>query len=298
LINRPLEENMLNKKIAFIGSGAMGEAIISGLIRKKLARPENMRTSDTRPERVQELQERYGTLPFIDNREAVRGTDVTVLSVKPQRLTEVLKGLKGTIPENALVLSIVAGAKITKVSHGLGHKAVVRSMPNTPAQIGQGITVWMPSPAVTEAQKEIASNILGALGAHVSVDDENYLDMATALSGTGPAYVFLFMEALIDAGVHMGFSRRVSEQLVVETLKGSVGYFESLNKKNEVHVAALRNQVTSPGGTTAHALYYLEKAGFRTAISRAVWAAYERSAELGREQAVHIPDVSAEIARD
>jgi pyrroline-5-carboxylate reductase len=281
---------MLNTTIAFIGSGAMGEAMISGLLRQGLSKPGNLRAADSRPERVNELSQKYGIQPFTDNRAAVHAADVVVLSVKPQRLTEVLKGLKGAIAENALVLSIVAGAKISKISHGLGHKAVARSMPNTPAQIGQGITVWIPSPAVDEAQRGKASAILGALGAHIAVDDENYLDMATALSGTGPAYIFLFMEALIDAGVHMGFSRRISEQLVVETLKGSVAYFEALNTSGEVHVAALRNQVTSPGGTTAQALYYLEKAGFRTAISRAVWAAYERSLELGREQAVHNPE--------
>lgn len=285
---------MLNKKIAFIGSGVMAEAMISGLIRQGLSRPENMFTADTSLERVNFLHEKYATRPFTDNREAAHKADVVVLSVKPQRLTEVLKGLKGAISEQALVLSIVAGAKISKISHGLGHKAIVRSMPNTPAQIGQGITVWMPAPAVDEDQKKIASNILGALGAHVAVDDEHYLDMATALSGSGPAYIFLFMEAMIDAGVHMGFSRRISEQLVVETIKGSVGYFEAMNQKNDVHVASLRNQVTSPGGTTAQAMYYLEKAGFRTAVSRAIWAAYERSVELGREQVVHNPEGHSE----
>jgi pyrroline-5-carboxylate reductase len=148
----------------------------------------------------------------------------------------------------------------------------------------------MPSPAVSEAQKETARAILGALGEEVMVDDESYLDMATALSGTGPAYVFLFMEAMIDAGVHLGFSRRVSEQLVLQTIKGSVGYYEAINQKNGAHVAALRNQVTSPGGTTAEAMYFLEKAGFRTAISRAIWAAYQRSRELGQEKPVHIPE--------
>jgi pyrroline-5-carboxylate reductase len=281
---------MLNKKIAFIGSGAMGEAMISGLIRQGLARPEDLRTADVHLKRLEDLRERYGTQPFTDNRSAAAEADVVVLSVKPQRLTEVLKGLKGAVAPHALVLSIVAGAKITKISHGLGHEAIVRSMPNTPAQIGQGITVWMPSLAVSDEQKETARAIIGALGDQVEVDDENYLDMATALSGTGPAYVFLFMEALIDAGVHMGFSRQVSEQLVVETLKGSVAYFEARNEKDQVHVATLRNQVTSPGGTTAQALYYLEKAGFRTAVSRAIWAAYERSQELGKEKPVHIPE--------
>jgi len=281
---------MLNKKVAFIGSGAMGEAMISGLLRQGLATPEDLLTADASAKRVEELSQRYDTQPFTDNRQAVTPADVVVLSVKPQRLTEVLRGLKGAVRPEALIISIVAGAKIAKISHGLGHEAIVRSMPNTPAQIGQGITVWMPSPAVSEAQKATTRAVIGALGAQVEVDDENYLDMATALSGTGPAYVFLFMEAMIDAGVHMGFSRQVSEQLVVETLKGSVAYLEARNQKDEVHVAALRNQVTSPGGTTAQAMYYLEKAGFRTAISRAIWAAYERSLELGKEKTAHIPD--------
>ena len=281
---------MLNKKIAFIGSGAMAEAMISGLLRQGLARPENMMASDTRPERVEELRQKYNLQPFTDNHQAVAHADVVVLSVKPQRLTEVLNNLKNAVPAEAVVLSIVAGAKIQKISKGLKHNSVVRSMPNTPAQISQGITVWMASPSVSESQKETARTILGALGAEVNVDDESYLDMATALSGTGPAYVFMFMEAMIDAGVHMGFSRRISEQLVVQTLKGSVAYYETINEKTDVHVAALRNQVTSPGGTTAQALYYLEKAGFRTAISRAIWAAYERSLELGKEQPVHIPE--------
>lgn len=282
---------MLDKKIAFVGSGAMGEAMIAGLLRQGLSRPENLLIADPRAERVQELHEKYGAQPFTDNNSAVAHADVVVLSVKPQRLTEVLKGLKSAVPAQSLVLSIVAGATVSKIAKGLAHPAVVRSMPNTPAQISQGITVWFPAPAVSDAQKEMAKNILGALGEQVAVDDEGYLDMATALSGSGPAYIFLFMEAMIDAGVHMGFSRRVSEQLVVETIKGSVAYYETANKKGEAHVAALRNQVTSPGGTTAQAMYYLEKAGFRSAISRAIWAAYQRSLELGKETPAHVPDI-------
>jgi pyrroline-5-carboxylate reductase len=281
---------MLEKKIAFIGSGAMAEAMISSLLRQNLARPENLYASDTHHERVQELHAKYGVQPFTDNNQAAEHADVVVLSVKPQRLTGVLGNLKGAIPPGAVVLSIVAGAPIGKISKGLAHAAVVRSMPNTPAQIGEGITVWIASPSVSQAQKETARTILGAFGEEINVDDENYLDMATALSGTGPAYVFIFMEAMIDAGVHMGFSRRVSEQLVVQTLRGSVDYYQAINEKSSVHVAALKNQVTSPGGTTAEALYYLEKAGFRTAISRAIWAAYQRSLELGREKPVHFPE--------
>jgi pyrroline-5-carboxylate reductase len=276
---------MLNKTIAFIGPGAMAEAMIAGLIRQKLAEPEHLLASGPRQERVMQLKDKYGTLPFTDNSGAAAEADVVVFSVKPQRLTSVMKGLKG-IRSDALVLSIIAGASIRKLSGGLKHNAVVRSMPNTPAQIGEGITVWTASPAVTTEQKETARAILSALGDEVFVEDEFYLDMATALSGTGPAYVFMFMEALIDAGVHMGFPRRIAEQLVVQTLRGSTSFYMQASR----HPATLRNQVTSPGGTSAEALYYLEKAGFRTAISRAVWAAYQRSLELGKEQPIHIPD--------
>jgi len=277
---------MLNKTIAFIGPGAMAEAMFGGLIRQKLSQPEHLLVSGPRAERGEQLKEKYGVVPFIDNAAAASQADVVVLSVKPQRLTTVMKNLKGAIRKDALVLSIIAGATLGKISKGLGHPIIVRSMPNTPAQIGEGITVWTISAAVSDEQKETARAILGALGQEVFVEDEHYLDMATALSGTGPAYVFMFMEAMIDAGVHMGFPRRIAEQLVVETIRGSVDFY----KTNEMHVAALRNQVTSPGGTSAEALYYLEKAGFRTAISRAVWAAYQRSLELGKEQPVHIPE--------
>jgi pyrroline-5-carboxylate reductase len=276
---------MLDKKIAFIGSGAMAEAMIAGLLREKLAKPEHLLAAGPRSERGAQLQEKYGVQPFTDNSLAAAQADVVVLSVKPQRLSGVLKELKGIRPE-ALVLSIVAGAPLQKISASLKHAAVVRAMPNTPAQIGEGITVWTASPDVSDEQKEIARSILSALGEEIFVEDENYLDMATALSGTGPAYVFLFMEAMIDAGVHMGFPRRIAEQLVLKTLTGSAAYY----RKVQEHPAALRNQVTSPGGTSAEALYYLEKAGFRTAISRAIWAAYQRSLELGREKPVHIPE--------
>ena len=274
---------MLKKKITFIGPGVMAEAMIAGLLRKKLADASHIIAAGPRPQRGEELHKKYGIKVTTDNSSAIHEADVVVLSIKPQRLTEVMKGLKG-IHSDTLVLSIIAGASIKKISSGLKHKAVVRSMPNTPGQISEGITVWTASREVTSKQQELARAILGALGEEVFVEDESYLDMATALSGTGPAYVFLFTEALIDAGVHMGFPRRIAEQLVLQTIKGSAAFYEFAER----HPATLRNQVTSPGGTSAEALYYLEKAGFRTAISRAVWAAYQRSLELGKEKPGHI----------
>ncbi len=272
--------------IAFIGPGVMAEAMIKGILRKNLAAPQQILAAGPRQERLKELERAYGLRISTNNAAAAAQAQVVVLSVKPQRLSAVLAGLKGHLQPQALVLSIVAGATIEKISQGLAQAAVVRSMPNTPGQIGEGITVWTASPAVTAEQRETARQLLGALGEEVFVEDEYFLDMATALSGTGPAYVFLFMEALIDAGVHLGFPRRIAEQLVVQTLKGSVLYYQQAGR----HPATLRNQVTSPGGTSAEALYYLEKAGFRTAISRAVWAAYQRSLELGKEKLLHLPE--------
>ncbi len=266
------------KKIAFIGSGVMAEAIIGGILRQKFTEPASIFAADPLVDRGQDLKNRYGVIPFTDNSAAAANADVVVLSVKPQRLNHVLEGLCGKIPPHALVLSIIAGASIHTISSGLQHSSVVRSMPNTPAQIGKGITVWTNSPSVSPDQLDLARMILSTLGQEIYVDEESYLDMATALSGTGPAYIFLFMEAMIDAGVHLGFPRRIAEQLVVQTISGSVDYYLA----NKLHPAYLRNQVTSPGGTSAEALYYLEKAGFRTALSRAIWAAFERSKELGQ----------------
>jgi pyrroline-5-carboxylate reductase len=265
-------------KVAFIGSGAMGEAMIQGLLKQGLAEKQNIVAADPLAERGARLHEQYGVASATDNRQAVLGADVIVLAVKPQVLPAVLANLKDKIPPGALVLSIVAGARIEMIANGLAHASIVRSMPNSPAQIGEGITVWIASPNTTAEQRAQAKKLLLALGEEVEAKDEDELDMATALSGTGPAYVFLFMEALVDAGVHLGFSRQVAEQLVTQTVRGSVDFYRS----SPSHLARLRNQVTSPGGTSAEALYYLEKAGFRTAISRAVWAAYQRSVTLGQ----------------
>ena len=277
-----------NRKIAFIGPGAMAEAMIGGLVHREVAAPQALLAAGPRQERLDELCQRYAIGGYTNNAAAAGQADVVVLSVKPQRLGRVLEGLRGAILPHALVLSIVAGASIEKIGGGLQHAIIVRSMPNTPAKIGQGITVWTASPQVSSEQQEMTRQILGALGQEIFVEEENYLDMATALSGTGPAYVFLFMEAMVDAGVHLGFPRRIAEQLVAQTVRGSVDYYTQ--RDDPVHLARLRNEVTSPGGTSAAALYYLEKAGFRTAISRAIWAAFERSQELGKGGKSHAPE--------
>jgi len=170
----------------------------------------------------------------------------------------------------------VAGAGISSLRGGLNHSSVVRAMPNMPAQIGEGMTVWTATAEVTEEQKETAQSILSALGEEIYVPDEKYLDMATALSGSGPAYVFLFIEGLIDAGVHIGLPRDVAQELVIQTVLGSTHTVQKTSK----HPAELRNMVTSPGGTTTEALLQLENGRFRSLLVEAVAAAYEKAKHL------------------
>ena len=263
--------------IGFVGSGQMAEAMIKGLLDRDMVAADRVRASGPRAERAAYLRERYGIQAMTDNLAAVDGADAVVLSVKPQLLPHVEPELRGAIRPDALLLSIIAGARLRSIGHGLGHEALVRAMPNTPARLGEGMTVWTATHEVTPAQREQARVILGALGEELFVEDEGYLDMATALSGTGPAYIFLVMEALIDAGVHMGFSRHVAQRLVLQTMRGSVDFARASGQ----HPAELRNQVTSPGGTSAEAIYHLEKGGLRTVLSRAVWAAYQKSKYLG-----------------
>jgi len=279
-----------NMTVAFIGSGAMGEAMMKGMLSKKLVLPQQIIAADVHETRVQDLAQRYGIRPTTSNVEAAQAADILVLSIKPQVLGHVMPELRRATHSVKLILSIIAGQTIRTIVEGFANPSVVRSMPNTPAQIGQGITVWTATPEVPPQQRQQAEALLGALGEQIYVDDERYLDMATALSGTGPAYIFMFMEALIDAGVHMGFSRRDAERLVLQTMRGSVEYAEA----SGLHPAQLRNQVTSPGGTSAEAIYYLEKGGLRTVISRAVWAAYQRSVALGGGTPVRDPDKLAD----
>lgn len=263
--------------IGFIGSGNMAEAMIKGILLKGLVDPQSIFAADPRADRLAYLTDKYGIRTSSGNRAVAREAGVLVLSIKPQVLPKVMKGIDLDVQADALVLSIIAGARISVIVEGLRHAAVVRAMPNTPGQFGEGMTVWTSTPYVSELQRGQAQQILQALGKEIWMEDEVYLDMATALSGTGPAYVFLFIEALIDAGVHMGFSRHIAEEMVIQTIKGSVRVVEELRR----HPATLRNMVTSPGGTSAAALYELEKGGFRTILSKAVFAAYRRSKELG-----------------
>jgi pyrroline-5-carboxylate reductase len=266
-------------RLAFVGAGVMAEAMIAGLLNRCLVKPSQIVASHPREDRRQRLSDRFGIMTVESNREAITHADIVLLTVKPQVLTTVMKQLHGRLEPRQIAMSIVAGASISKLSRGLGHDAIVRVMPNTPAQIGQGMMVWTATPDVTEEQRQCVRAILSALGEELWVEEEKYVDMATALSGTGPTYVFLMMEALIDAGVHLGFPRRIAEQIVLQTVAGSVAFARASGK----HMAELRNMVTSPGGTSAEAIYQMEKGGLRTVYSRAVYAAYQRTQTLAQE---------------
>jgi len=257
----------------------MAESIIAGLLRGKLVEPDRIVGSEPRADRREDLAAKYGVRVVASNLEAARDADVILLSVKPQTLTKVGHELGGHLRPEQLIVSIVAGANCNVLTNLLDHRQVVRSMPNTPAQIGRGVTVWYATPEVTELQCDQARVLLRALGTELQVEDERFVEMATAVSGTGPAYVFLVMEALIDAAVHLGFPRHIAHDLVIETLEGSTAFA----KATAQHPAVLRNMVTSPGGTSAAAIHELESGRLRTVLSEAVWASYRRTVELGAE---------------
>jgi pyrroline-5-carboxylate reductase len=262
--------------IGFVGGGTMGEAMIKSLLAKGLVKPADVVVSDVSQHRRDVLKDRYGIKTTSDNREAAKGADVIVLAVKPQDIAKV-SGELSSLSSEQIVLSIAAGVSLDTLKQGLGHDYLVRSMPNMPAQIGEGMTVWTASAELNQKQREMARSILAAVGEEVYVDGEKYIDMATALSGSGPAYVFLIIEALTDAGVHIGMPRAMAEKLIIETVIGSARSVKVTGK----HPAELKNMVTSPGGTTTEGLLQLESGGLRSLLLKAVIAAHNRAKSLG-----------------
>ncbi|HEX8773344.1 MAG TPA: pyrroline-5-carboxylate reductase [Pyrinomonadaceae bacterium] len=290
------ENSLDGVELSFIGCGVMAEAMIAGLLRQRLVNAAQITGSHPRAARRDELESKYGVRMLESNRAAAAAAGseddspgsntsvpapckIVILAVKPQRLGGVLQELKGALGPDSLLISIVAGTTIETISGELLHRAVVRAMPNTPAQIGQGMTAWVATDEVDEQQERQVRALLGALGHEMRVEKERMIDMATALSATGPTYIFLVMEALVDAGVHMGFSRHVAQELVLQTMLGSVLFARESHK----HPAELRNMVTSPGGTSAEAIYQMEKGGLRTVLSKAVYSAYQRAVSLGKK---------------
>lgn len=266
-----------DNRIVFVGSGNMGEAMIKGILAHKLAEPAQITACDVLQSRLDYMVAEYGINTSTDSANAVGEADIVILSVKPQILADVGLNLRGKAKSDALILSIIAGADMETLISGTGNTRVVRSMPNTPAQVNMGVTCWMGSPNVSDEQKAQTRAILGALGEEIEVYKEDFLDMQTGLGGSGPGFVFLIIEAMIDAGVQMGFSRAQAQTIVLQTISGSV----ELVKTTGEHPAELRNKVTSPGGTTAAGIYALEQGGLRTVLTDGILAAYRRSQELG-----------------
>lgn len=265
-------------RTGIIGGGAMGGSIVAALLRAGVAAANEVTVAEKVRERAEALARDHGVVVTGDPAEAAKRADLLVLAVKPQDFDKAAASLRGKLDTTTTVISIMAGITLKQITAALQHEAVVRSIPNTPAQIGEGMTVWTCGPALGDDARERAARLLQALGREIFVPDERFIDMATALSGSGPAYVFLFIEALIDAGVHIGLTRDVASTLAIQTVAGSAIYARGV----DASLAELRHQVTSPGGTTAAALHALESAGFRAAITDAVLAAYNRARELGK----------------
>ena len=266
-------------KLAFIGGGAMAEAIIKGVLSASLAKPEEIRVGEIVEQRCRYLTEQYRIHTTPSNIKSVDEGNLVILAVKPQNLPEVAAEVKGALAPQQTVLSIIAGARMSTLVDSLGHPSVIRVMPNTPAQIGAGMSLWLCSSSVDDDTASMAQAILKTLGDEIRVHDERYMDMATALSASGPAYVFMFIEALIDAGVYLGLPRPMARRLTLQTVLGSTRLAQESGK----HPAELRDMVTSPGGTTVEALLALEEGEFRSTVINAVVAAYEKSLALGEE---------------
>ena len=259
-------------KLGFIGGGTMAEAMIKGVLNKSLSKPKDIIVGDPIEGRCKELTERYKVAATPSNEDVLKHGELIILAVKPQDIGTAAKNIGPLLKDSHTILSIIAGLKLNTLTKKLNHSSIIRVMPNMPAQIGSGMSVWTSSNTVTQDTINFSRNLLGALGEEIYVSEERYLDMATALSASGPAYVFLFIEALVDAGVYIGLPRSTSRKLAIETVLGS----SKLVKETGYHPAQLRDMVASPGGTTVE--------GFRTNVINAVTAAFQKSIELGSEE--------------
>lgn len=261
--------------IGFIGAGMMAEAIISGMIRQGW-KPQEIWGSDHSEARRSYMEQKHGIKTTKDNRELVKHCETVVLSVKPQYFKQVVPDLQGLITENSRILSIMAGITTQRIEDALGVKAhIVRIMPNTPALVGSGMAALCAGTYAETADLELARRIFESVGSAIQVE-EHLIDAVSGVSGSGPAYVYVMIQALADGGVRMGLDRKTALQLAAETVKGSA----QMVLESGEHPEALKDKVCSPGGTTIEAMYRLEKAGFRAALMEAVQVAAEKAAKL------------------
>ncbi|MBW2576985.1 MAG: pyrroline-5-carboxylate reductase [Deltaproteobacteria bacterium] len=273
--------SLAERRIAFIGGGAMAEALAGGLIAGGISAVQ-IRIAEPRPERCTQLRERHGVAAGADYADAVRDSDLIVLAVKPGVIPTALAALRAedldlTTP---LWISIAAGVRLASLEAGLSSEArIIRAMPNTPALVGAGATAICGNARVNASDRSDARSLFESVGIAWEAEAENLLDVVTGLSGSGPAYVFLFLEALIDAGEQAGLPRNAAEQFATQTVYGAA----KLARDSDSSPAQLREQVSSPGGTTLAGLAALDEGGFREILTRAVAAATRRSEELGED---------------
>ncbi len=260
-------------KVTIIGGGVMGEAILSAAIERGVFDPAGVTVCELLEHRRAQLQAEYGVSVTTESQGCMAGADLVILSVKPQDIHSV----QGAIPPDSLLLSIMAGVRIASLESEFRHGRIVRVMPNTPVAAKAGMSVWTATPGVSEEQRELVRGLLGVIGREIFVDDEKKLDMATAVSGSGPGYVFLFIEAMIEGAVSIGLSRVQAEEMVVQTVLGSAIFAQESGR----NAADLRAMVTSPAGTTAAGLLELEKGAMRAAIIECIRASHRRAIELG-----------------
>lgn len=266
------------KKIGFIGGGNMAQALLEGITKAGLFKPDHIWVSDVRPERLDELKTQYGVQTTSDNMVLTAAANILILSVKPQVMAGVLEGLAGTLKKDVLVISIAAGITTNAIRAKLGEVQVIRVMPNTPALVGAGASGLYNASASMESLNA-ALDIFNSVGRAVVVENESLMDAVTAVSGSGPAYFFLLMEEMIKAGVELGLTEDDAKILVLQTAKGAALLAESAQQRSE-DPAVLRKKVTSPGGTTEAALKVFAEKGISQIVNEALTAARDRGREL------------------
>ena len=275
---------LTNKKLGFIGGGNMAEALVKGLLASSLVASKNIFISDLIADRLEYLSKEYKVKTTGDNRELVEKSDIVVLAVKPQTVKKVIESFSDLVDSNKNIISVAAGISINLIEDTLdaeGKKkiSVIRTMPNTPALVQEGATAICGSKHSSKLDIKIAHHIFKAIGQTVDIE-EIHMDAVTGLSGSGPAYIFMIIEALSDAGVKVGLSREVSNTLTIQTILGSA----KLARDSGKHPGELKDMVTSPGGTTISGLHMLEEGGIRNALMNAVEMATQRSKELGKNK--------------
>ncbi|MFL6232448.1 MAG: pyrroline-5-carboxylate reductase [Thermoanaerobaculia bacterium] len=267
----------METRIAFVGSGVMAEVMIRGLLTHELASPDRIWAAGPRPERAEELSRELGVRGTTDTLEAVAGSDLIVLSVKPGMLGKVLRQIRGTVRPEQVVVSIVAGARTAAIGRALGRPAIVRCVPSLPCRVGRGLTVWTATPEVPEVARETVRNLLRTMGREVFFADEDQVDRATAAYGTGPALLAQLVKALEDAAVYLGEPRGLAREMLLEAILGTAGMLLG----SGLSPTELTDQIASPGGITSRALHALSQGRFSAVLTEAVAAAYARTLEIG-----------------